>query len=102
MFCLGYIQIYLELRKYCNFGAKSFRRAWHVIPAQSTSLYVRVSSTGTYIYLPKEQIVLLACLVHYSVSVISIQTELRLELCIAFNKAQQLLIKFTRTKRRYI
>ena len=26
--------MYLELRKYCNFGTKSSLVAWHVIPAQ--------------------------------------------------------------------
>ena len=31
---MGYIWIYLKQRKYCNFGAKNSRRAWHVFPAQ--------------------------------------------------------------------
>ena len=38
MFCLlDYIWIYLKLRKYCNFGAKNSRRAWHVFPAQEVN-----------------------------------------------------------------
>ena len=45
MVCLlGYIQIYLKLRKYYNFGAKSSRRAWHVIPAQKVN---PIASYGT-------------------------------------------------------
>ena len=49
MFCLlGYIQIYLKLRKHCNFGTKNSQRAWHVTPAQEVSskhsenLFVRI------------------------------------------------------------
>ena len=38
MLCLsGYIWIYLKLRKYCNFGTKNSRRAWHVFPAQEVN-----------------------------------------------------------------
>ena len=32
--CLSYTEIYIKLRKYCNFGTKDSRRTWHVIPAQ--------------------------------------------------------------------
>ena len=33
-FALGYISIYLKLRKCCNFWGKYSGRVWHVIPAQ--------------------------------------------------------------------
>ena len=29
--------MYLKLRKYCHFGTKNSRRAWHVIPAQEVN-----------------------------------------------------------------
>ena len=29
--------MYLKLRKYCNFGTKNSRRAWHIIPAQEVN-----------------------------------------------------------------
>ena len=33
--------MYLKLRKYCNFGRKNPRRAWHVIPAQEVNRWLR-------------------------------------------------------------
>ena len=35
---LSYIWIYLKLRKYCHFGTKNARHAWHIFPAQEVKL----------------------------------------------------------------
>ena len=35
-------KLYLKLRKYCNFGIKSSRRAWHVIQAQEVNHLYRL------------------------------------------------------------
>ena len=41
---LGYIWIYLKLRKYCKFGGKNSRREWCVVPAQEINRNVHTVS----------------------------------------------------------